>query len=88
ELCKEEAEDLFNEIDSNTIVELELSTNIIEYLQDLLGGDIESALSKIESQLLLWVREPYLVPASLHHLPDLVMHITAGAIFDAYSEGY
>ncbi|CAG8654605.1 3082_t:CDS:10, partial [Dentiscutata erythropus] len=63
ELCKEEAEELFNEIDSNTTVELDLSTNIIEYLQDLLSGDIKSALSKIEkppndeSQLLLWVRE-------------------------------
>ncbi|CAG8434441.1 5240_t:CDS:10 [Scutellospora calospora] len=63
ELCKEEAEELFNKIDSNTTVELDLSTNIIEYLQDLLSGDIKSALSKIEkppndeSQLLLWVRE-------------------------------
>ncbi|CAG8464690.1 36489_t:CDS:2 [Racocetra persica] len=60
---KEEAEELFNEIDSNTTVELDLSTNITEYLQNLLSGDIKSTLSKIEkppndeSQLLLWVRE-------------------------------
>ncbi|RIB20551.1 hypothetical protein C2G38_2244469 [Gigaspora rosea] len=63
ELCKEKTKELFNKIDSNTTIKLDLSTNIIEYLQDLLSGDIKSALSKIEkplndeSQLLLWVRE-------------------------------
>nr|CAG8503970.1 3932_t:CDS:2 [Entrophospora candida] len=62
-LSEEDAEELFYEIDSNTTIEFDLPKNIKEYLQDLLSGNIENALFKIEkplsdtSQLLSWIRE-------------------------------
>jgi len=63
EFSEEDAEELFNEISSNTTVEVDLPKDIKEYLQDLLSGNIENAMSKIEiplkdaSRLSLWVRE-------------------------------
>ena len=63
EFSKEDAEELFNEISSNTTIEVDLPNNIKEYLKDLFSGDIHNAMSKIEiplndtSRLSLWVRE-------------------------------
>ncbi|CAJ0769342.1 23115_t:CDS:2 [Entrophospora sp. SA101] len=62
-IIKEDAEELFYEIDSNTTIKFNLPKNIKEYLQDLLSGNIKNALFKIEkplsdtSQLLSWIRE-------------------------------
>jgi len=63
EFSKENAEELFNEISSNTTIEVDLPDNIKEYLKDLFSGDIDNAMSKIEiplnnaSRLSKWVRE-------------------------------
>lgn len=59
-----DADGQFETISSNTSVEIDIPSDIKEYLCDLLSGDVESTLSKVEKPLgrdarplLLWTRE-------------------------------
>ncbi|CAG8632659.1 1681_t:CDS:2 [Ambispora gerdemannii] len=63
-LSKVDLKDLFESFVRDTTVKFDIPKDIIEYLHDLLGGDIESALSKVEKSLdkdarplFLWTRE-------------------------------
>ncbi|CAG8628576.1 4735_t:CDS:2, partial [Acaulospora morrowiae] len=63
-LSQSDAEDLFEKINQNTVVKIDLPDFIEKYLQDLLNGDIESAFLKVRNPpskdaqpLLLWTSE-------------------------------